>query len=162
MDFWRGDFDVDHLAQTNPGGSGRVKASKVPGRIEDKKFIPNNPRNYENAMTAYNGKKVTMSLAVEYGKRTLPQNSYLWGGPYAEIAEATGNTKDDVHEGLGELFLMEDTGKKFPERRSTASLDRKEFMQYLDDIIRWAAEELGLVILYPNETEMWKFKDDTR
>lgn len=132
-----------------------MKKIRIPGRIESSQFIPDNPRNWNNAMAAFNGKHVVVYIGKPTKDRTLPQNSYLWGVPYKIIAEETGSDVDSVHYEMVGMFLRE-SGGTIPRIKSTTKLSTIEFNEYVDRIIRWAAEFLGLYIPLPNEEEMWK------
>lgn len=68
------------------------------------------------------------------------------------IADETGNTKDMTHDGLRSMFLMDKSGK-MPVIRSTTSLTTKEFMAYIDAVVLWAAEFLGIIIPAPDYVE---------
>lgn len=132
-----------------------MKASKIPGRIANKVFIPNNHRNYENAMTAYNDSEVVLTISKPSKSRTIPQNDYLWAVPYKMIADETGSDTESVHHAMRDMFLKEEGGT-IAKVSSTTKLTTIQFNEYVDNIIRWAAEFLGLFIPLPNENEMWK------
>ena len=51
--------------------------------------------------------------------------------------------------------VLTDTGEVLKEPLSTSDLSKQEFNEYIDKIIRFAAEVLDIQIKYPNEqTEM--------
>lgn len=78
---------------------------------------------------------------VKYKKdRTSQQNRYLWGVVYKVIADYTWYDTDYIHQQLWRLFLMDYETYKEPYIRSTASLTREEFMNYVDRIILRASE----------------------
>jgi RNA-binding protein YhbY len=96
-------------------------------------------------------------------KRSLSQNAYYWGvvcdmvkqGLY-EAGYRSVRTSDDAHEVMKILFLKkrivnEDTGEVIEIIGSTASLTTEEFIIYIEEIIQWAAEYLGIQIPLPNE-----------
>jgi len=61
-----------------------------------------------------------------------------------------------VHELLKKLFLerkviSEKTGDEISIPGSTAKLSTAEFMDFIDEVIRWASEYLSIKINYPNE-----------
>lgn len=98
-------------------------------------------------------------------KRTLPQNDYYWGVVCEMVKDGLRDagydnvhTPEDAHEVLKYLFLRrrvvnKETGELLAEiPGSTASLNTYDFSEYLEHIIRWAAEYLGIVIPYPNES----------
>lgn len=62
--------------------------------------------------------------------RSLPANSFYWGVVVSMIAEWTGYELPETHE----LLKAQHNGG-----RSTATLSRDAFWQYVDRCIRWAA-----------------------
>ncbi len=88
-------------------------------------------------------------------QRSLEQNAYLWGVVYATLERETGQPSADWHEfWLGEFFgwdTLELFGRKRlkPKRRSSR-LTTVEFADYVDFILRRAAEQ-GIYIPGPNE-----------
>jgi hypothetical protein len=96
-------------------------------------------------------------------QRTLSQNSYLWGVVYPRVAQGlfdcSGETLDatDAHEFCKSKFLwrpiMDRKNGTAKGRiiRSTVSLDTAEFAEYLDKIITFSAEFLGVEI--PSATD---------
>ena len=128
--------------------------AKIKGKIEHGIFYPNSMRNYQNALLAMEGKEVEFTIGPITKTRTNPQNSYLWGVPYKIISEYTGDDTESIHNYLRNEFLSE-PGNTVPKVKSTSKLSTTEFNQYVDNIIRWAAEFLGLYIPLPMEEEMW-------
>lgn len=99
-------------------------------------------------------------------QRTLSQNAYLWAVVYPAVAramsESWGETQDSesAHEFLKARFLSKSvidwaTGEEmgsFP--RSTTSLDTSECVEYINNIIKFAAEYLHIEIPSPEEKEV--------
>ena len=85
-------------------------------------------------------------------KRSDAQNKYYWGVVVQMIADETGNNKDMTHDGLRSMFLIDKTGK-MPVIRSTTSMTTKEFMEYIDTVVLWAAEFLGVIVPPPDYVE---------
>lgn len=96
-------------------------------------------------------------------QRTMSQNAYMWAVVYpavkAGLEDAWGETLtvDDVHEWLRGRFnckavVNRATGEiKGRCPQSTASLDVSQFGEYLDKVIRFAGEELGVDVPTPDE-----------
>jgi hypothetical protein len=104
-----------------------------------------------------------------FGKRTNPQNSYLWAVVYPAVQSGLLGvgyecTIEDVHEYCKNKFIDKRVGKrkrivnkltgelkyiKLPP--STRKLSTVEFNAYFERIIQWSAEYLGTIIPYPNE-----------
>ena len=132
-----------------------MKSIKLPATIANGGIIPENMRNYINAMKIYDGQKVVIMIAKPTKDRTLPQNKYLWSVPYKMISDETGNDVDSVHHYMAGMFLAHKTAGPIPAVRSTTTLTTVEFSEYIEVIIRWAAEFLNLYIPLPNEDELW-------
>jgi hypothetical protein len=83
--------------------------------------------------------------------RSKEQNAQYWRW-LSQIAEngwykGKQYTKDDWHRGFGELFLPKRDSPLGPARPvSTSELKVSEFSAYLDEVAKWAAENLGVVI----------------
>lgn len=71
-------------------------------------------------------------------KRSDKQNRYLRGCVYRVLADYTGYDKDKVHAIMSYKFLLDQSGKS-PYVKSTALLSPKEFTEYVDKIIDFAA-----------------------
>lgn len=86
----------------------------------------------------------------EYRERkTDAQQGYLWGVVYRHIAEFCGCTTKDVHRDLGRLFLFDGQSHGITRVRSTSKFDVREMGDYIDQVLAWAATELGIVIPEP-------------
>jgi hypothetical protein len=132
-----------------------MKTIRIPGRVSDESiFIPDNPENYEDALRLNVGHKVIVTIGRPSKSRTLPQNNYLFGVVYKEIALETGSTVEDVHEAMKNMFLS-DHATPIPHIKSTTKLTTVEFNEYFESIIQWASSFLGLYIELPNESAMW-------
>lgn len=128
---------------------------KIFGQINEKgKFIPYNQDQLIQAFKKLSGKRAEITVRPETKSRTNEQNRYLWGVVYKYISEEIGYEPEQVHELMKFKFLkIEILVKGNPETviRSTTDLSTEEFNQYVERIVRWAAEFLGLVIPDPNE-----------
>lgn len=116
-------------------------------------------RNLQNLMRSLNGQNVWISIEKQTKNRTIPQNAYLWGVVYAEIAKETDNDVESVHHAMKDMFLKTYTEGPIPKVQSTSKLSTVDFMRYVENIIKWAGEFLCMYIEMPNETAMW---GDTR
>lgn len=72
--------------------------------------------------------------------RTSQQNRYLWWVVYKTLSDYTWYDIDYIHQQLGWLFLVDYETYKKPYIRSTASLNRQEFGEYVDKIVLRASE----------------------
>lgn len=83
--------------------------------------------------------------------RTNQQNRFLWGVVYKVIADELGYTADDIHEYLADKFLSETVvvlNESVRKSKSTSKLNKKEFAEYLENVVRFAAEH-GIVVPDP-------------
>lgn len=101
------------------------------------------------------GKKLIVTIERYSPKRSSNLNSYYWGVVVKMISDATGYESDEVHEILAMKFLpprmVEIGGESHAVRTRTSKLATVDFMAYIDEIKRWAAQELSLYIPDPNE-----------
>ena len=87
--------------------------------------------------------------------RSGQQNKLLWAGAYTPIAEylteASGKcvTREMVHEvakdRFAERIVVEYNGKSKSYPKSSSSMGKKEFSDYLEQIYCWAAE-MGIIL----------------
>lgn len=96
-------------------------------------------------------------------KRSLPQNAYYWGIMVPSVRNGLYHagydevkTNDDAHEVIKHLHLKKQivnkhTGELLSVVGSTAKLSTTEFMEFVENVCRWASMYLGIVIPMPNE-----------
>lgn len=96
-------------------------------------------------------------------KRSLPQNAYLHGVIIPLVFEGLRNIgwdeirdNEDAKNVIKELFLKrkienKNTGETITIVRKTSELTTVETAEFIEDIIKWAAEYLSIQIPYPNE-----------
>lgn len=131
------------------------------GKVEDGKLVLYNRDSFLDHIKTHDGRAVTISIE-RGGKRSNPQNRYLWSCVYKIISEYTGYEIDEVHDICKSLFnekvldvTNRDTGEVESVRigGSTAKLTTVEFMEYVEKIQRHFAE-MGVVIPDPNEERL--------
>ena len=105
--------------------------------------------------------------AESFKKRSNPQNRYLWGAVYQYVLDGLQDlgydeikTVEDAHIVCKNLFLKVNLPSKDGEAlefiRSTKTLNKQEMGEYIDKIIRWAAEYLSVIIPDANQqAEIW-------
>ncbi len=80
--------------------------------------------------------------------RSNSQNAMYWGYILPEIANETGHTAEELHFFFKRMFLPKKfikVGKKrLMAEPSTTRLSTKEFSEYVEKIIVWSAQELGI------------------
>ena len=87
--------------------------------------------------------------------RSLEQNRWLWAC-MTLLSEHTGYTKDEMLSIVKFKFLKatkadEDSGEVFEYLKGTSELSTTEFSVFMDDLIKWSAESLQVVLPIPNE-----------
>lgn len=98
---------------------------------------------------------IIINVSKKKEKRSIPQNSYMWGVVYKQISDEWGYEIDEVHEIMKQKFLkikeIRVDGETVIITRSTTDLKTDEMESYLEAIRRWAAINLEICILLPNE-----------
>ena len=95
------------------------------------------------------GKTVVVTIAPYRKRRSVNQNAYFHGVICELISDHTGYEVDEVKEILKHMFLFVD--EPYPHARPTSRLNTAEMAEFTDRCIRWAAQELGIVLPLPNE-----------
>lgn len=92
---------------------------------------------------------------IIYPGRTIDENAYLWGVVYQRIAEFTGHSTIEVHNGYKEKFRLEYSPDKNGVWRlrvkSTTEDNIFSIMKYALMVRADAELELGITIEMPNE-----------
>lgn len=114
------------------------------GIIADHRIQLGDAAAFSQQIRRLEGCQIEIRLAKRKKIRSLDANAYYWGVCIKYLAEYTGYEPDELHDALKARFLTDNSGK-LPRVRSTASLDTKEFSEYVDNVIRVAAEP-GVVI----------------
>lgn len=111
-----------------------------------------NPAEVKTALLKFKGQTIEFSFDKKRKPRTLDQNAYYHGVVLPMIAEYCGYRGSDeitgLHEHLKQQFLPKHG--KLQITRSTASLTTVEFSTYVEDVRRWASEQLGVYIPDPS------------
>jgi len=119
------------------------------GVVEKGELVLNQPDLFAGYLRSLSGKKVVVTVKQERKHRSLPQNNYYWGVVIPLLMDHTGYEKNEMHDAMRVKFLsIEEKGLMIV--GSTTNLSTKEFMEYVEQITRWAAQEMGVVIPPPN------------
>ena len=102
--------------------------------------------------------KVDIIIKKHVNKRTDPQNNYYWAVIVRMLSAYCGYTKDETHSALKYKFAsfkptMSSFGSELPRIESTAKMSTERFNEYIEEIKRWAAEDLSMYIPDPEEME---------
>ena len=85
-------------------------------------------------------RRFSVTVKRKTKRRTLSQNALYWKW-VGIISEETGNTPDDVHEGLKEQFITPKEVTIFDSPvlvRSTKDKDTKAMSEYMDNVYQFA------------------------
>ena len=109
---------------------------RFPCIIKDGKMTLENRKEFDNAIDKLSG-NYYIELK-ETGVRSSQQNNYYWKIVNI-LADDLGYTEQEMHSTLKNHFNIE----------STKTLSTKEFAKLIEQIIRWSAIDLGIVIPDP-------------
>lgn len=106
-------------------------------------------------------RRVVVTIAPEEKKRSLRANAYYRGVVLRMIADELGYEPDDLHECLLLKFSSKtvadpETGEevRITQRSRTKTVD--EFSAFLERVMLWAAEKLGMTFPEPRRDEEWR------
>lgn len=122
------------------------------GYVKDGKLNINGQDRFDLWIGSLEGKKVKLTVKPYRATRSQEQNAYYWGVVLQTISEFTGYDPEDLHNHFKAHFLKKRIGN-LTTFRSTTELNKVEFGEYLDKIIRFSAERLECVIPSPEEVE---------
>jgi len=116
------------------------------GIVKAGRFCPDDIVKHRAWLAKAEGRRVIMAIKREQRGRTMSQNKYYWGVVLATLAEWSGHEPEELHEHLKQMFLVpsEDelpSGSRIKTWPSTANLTVEQFVKYVDDVVRWAAEQ---------------------
>lgn len=124
----------------------------------------------KDTIKSLEGKKVLITIEKLKKTRSLEQNAYYYGAvlPLVQngLHDATGQMKttEQIHYNiLLKMFAPEneivnvETGEFITERLSSSEMTTTQFMEYIMEIQKWAAEFLGIDIPNPNEKTTLQF-----
>tara|TARA_R110001599_G_scaffold300346_3_gene505458 strand:+ start:591 stop:1004 length:414 start_codon:yes stop_codon:yes gene_type:complete len=100
------------------------------------------------------GEEAIISIKPKNMTRSGSQNALYWT-IIDQVRAESGNTKDAIHKFCQSEFLestVEEVAKKpIVVVKSTTSLSTKEMATYLDEIITWVENDLGIVLKLPDD-----------
>lgn len=101
----------------------------------------------------HEGRTVYVTITGVRPPRSLLQNAYLWGVVYDYISADTGQSPEEIHEAMKERFLPRiwtiEEGREVQLPKSTTRLNTAEMKKYVDEVVAFAAAELGITIPEP-------------
>lgn len=115
----------------------------------------------------YLGKRVEMVLRLRTSQRSDRQNRWIWGIAYPLLGEHWGHDRNEheaMHYGLlAQCFGTRPNsrfGIRVPRVTSSRRLTTKEFSEYMEWLVRYAAVEEGIRIPLPNEVDLSGVDDE--
>jgi len=122
--------------------------------VKENNLQMNVRRSIAEKLPYFNGKRVEIIIRKLSSKRSIQQNRYYWAA-CTIIANEIGLSKEEVHDILKFKFLQEErvieaTGEIVICFKSTAKLNKSDFADFMDSVIRWAAE-MNIYIPSPDE-----------
>lgn len=119
------------------------------GVVKDGKLTIMNRDKFDIYIAGLNG-EVDIVIKKHRARRSDPQNRYYWLCLNV-IGDCLGYTSEELHDTFKSMFLTDHTGA-FPVVRSTTSLDKLQFGEYMEKI-RVKAAELGIMLPIPEDAE---------
>ncbi len=120
------------------------------------------PGDLKRHQKGYAGQRVELTLKARKSKRSIDQNSWLWGIAHPLLAEHLGYDEHE-HERLhydmlalrfGTVAvtpLLKGAAPRIVPAKTSSELNTAEFSDYMEWYVRTAASEFGCVIPLPNE-----------
>ena len=109
---------------------------------------------FHSYLGSLEGLEIEIVVRKKRSKRSDQVNRYYWGVVVSMIADHCGYTKDECHDALKLKFLGSRPDENgLTKMRSTASLSKDEFSQYLNSVVQFAAISLSVFIPGPNDVE---------
>lgn len=132
------------------------------GTLKSGEVMLDDKRSFAADLKKLKDGSVLVRVERAYATRSVAQSRYYWGVVVELLSDHTGYTPDEIHELLKAKFIpkrlaiQDGNGEikgEYVIGGTTTKLTTKEFSDYCGAIQRWAAEELGVVIPDPNETD---------
>lgn len=139
-------------------------------KVENGKLIRNR-KQLNDVVGSFEGKEILITVEKAKKQRSNQQNRYYWGAclPLVQqgLKEATGELRsvESIHYNiLLKMFapvneiVNTQTGEVITESISSSEMGTVQFMEYIQEIQKWAAEFLGIDIPSPNEETTLNFE----
>jgi hypothetical protein len=126
-------------------------------QIRDGRLFIADRRRFNASLATWRDCDVTVRVERKRKKRTDPQNRWLHGVGLKLIAEECGYDRHELdqlrYDLLGLCFGTETNalGLEVPKVRSSKALDTEQFSQFMDWLVRFAADKLNLRIPLPDD-----------
>jgi hypothetical protein len=129
-------------------------------------FVLENQRQFRAAVAEkFKGRTVTVTVARETRKRSLAQNAWLWGVALPLIAEYLGydhHEHERLHYDLLSVRfgtvavapLVDGAQPRIVPKKTSSELTTAEFTEYMEWLLRFAADKWGVVLPLPDERQI--------
>lgn len=122
------------------------------GRVKNGRVIWNDKEGVQRYMSELEDADVMITIARNYGKRTLKQNAYSWV-VYEYISQHTGYQTIEVKAEMQRMFLTRPDKRGKMRIRGTSTLNRAEFNEFLERVIWFSATWLGIAVPPPDSID---------
>lgn len=119
-------------------------------RIKSDKLHIVNFDAFKSFIRSFGDKEFQLVARKARKPRSNNQNSYYWGVVLSLIYDHTGHTPEELHEAFKWKFLKRFNSDGLEFAKSTTELTTGEMMEYVENIKKFAAEELDIVIPDPD------------
>ena len=123
------------------------------GTIEQSKLDIDFSANFDRWLSTLEGQRVSIEVKKFKKKRSIEQNAYYWSVLIDILSKEFGYEAEEIHMVLRGKFLRIHDPKHpdFVIAKSTTKLTTVEFVEYIEKIQRWAAQEHQIYLPDPNE-----------
>lgn len=131
------------------------------GTIRNGRLFLHDRRGFNESLRRFrDGAVVQIEVTKRQAVRSLNQNKYYFGVVLQLLSEHTGYTPDELHDFCKMRFLPKrlafcdgngEVKGEYVLGGSTRRLSTIDFGNYMEDIRRWAATDLDVIIPDPNE-----------
>jgi len=125
-------------------------------------FALDNATAFREYVQQFKGEEVEVTVERKRRQRSSAQNRFLWGACLPAIAEHCGYDHHEMERLHYDLLsvrfgttaiapLMDGAPPRIVPTRTSSELNTAEFSDYLEWLVRFAAEKFGVVISFPDE-----------
>lgn len=130
--------------------------------VKEHKLQSNIRKLIEDCLKQFEGKRISITIKRIKSKRSLNQNNYihlLFTIFAKELTSLTGtNYSPETVKNMCKLkfalidVVDEKTGEVIgQDLEATSKMSKSRCSEFTEDIIRWAADQFGIILPYPNE-----------
>ena len=123
------------------------------GHIEKGKLTIPNREQFVEAIAQMKPGTVIISVS-DKGARSGAQNRYYWSVVVRLLSETTGYEPEEMHEVLKMKFnrrTLDVAGEEMEIGATTTKMTTEQFNAYIEQIQRWAVQELNCIIPDPHD-----------